>query len=157
MSQYFAKVSWVKAQNEPFLDNRYSRGHQWQFDGGLTVPASSSPHIVPLPYSIEANIDPEEAFIASLSSCHMLFFLSIAAKKRYVITSYVDEAIGMVKTDHDGKQSVTSVTLRPKTDFIGDRLPTLKQIEKMHHQAHEQCFIANSVKTKITITPQISP
>jgi len=151
MSHYVAKVSWVKPKNEAFLDNQYSRSHQWKFDGGLTVPASSSPHIVPTPYSVEANIDPEEAFIASLSSCHMLFFLSIAAKNRYVIASYVDEALGVMETNSQKKQSMTLVTLRPKIEFIGEREPTRKQIEKMHHQAHEQCFIANSVKTKVMI------
>jgi len=151
MSQYVAKVSWIKTNDEAFVDNQYSRGHQWQFDGGLTVPASSSPHIVPLPYSVEANVDPEEAFIASLSSCHMLFFLSIAAKNRYVIASYVDAAVGVMATDNDGKQSMTLVTLRPKADFIGAKIPTLEKIEKMHHLAHEQCFIANSVKTKVMV------
>lgn len=151
MSKYFAKISWQKANNETFSDNQYSRGHQWTFDGGATIPASSSPHIVPLPYSVEANVDPEEAFVASLSSCHMLFFLSIAAKRRYVIESYNDDAIGLMETDSNKKQSMTLVTLKPIVKFIGDRMPTIDQISKMHHQAHEQCFIANSVKTKIVI------
>ncbi len=151
MSQYFAKISWHKASNELFSDNQYSRGHEWAFDGGVTVPASASPHIVPLPYSIEANVDPEEAFVASISSCHMLFFLSIAAKKRFVINSYIDDATGVMERDNEGKQSMTLVTLKPNIDFIGNKTPSLEQINKMHHLAHKQCFIANSVKTKIVI------
>lgn len=91
MSKHFAKINWVRANNENYIDNKYSRGHEWTFDGGVTVPASSSPHVVLLPYSVEENVDPEEAFVASLSSCHMLFFLSIAAKRRYVVDTYVDD------------------------------------------------------------------
>ena len=149
MSEYFAKINWVRTSNENYIDNQYSRGHEWIFDGGVTVQASSSPHVVPLPYSVEANVDPEEAFVASLSSCHMLFFLSIAAKRRYVIDSYIDNAVGILEKDDEGNISMTKVTLRPKVDFFGDRKPTIEQLEKMHHQSHEQCFIANSVKTKI--------
>jgi len=149
MSEHFATVNWVRANDENYLDNQYSRGHEWRFDGGAIVPASSSPHVVPLPYSIEANVDPEEAFIASLSSCHMLFFLSIAAKKRYVIDSYLDEAIGIMGKDTDGNLSMTKVTLRPKVTFSDNKKPTLEQLEKMHHLSHQQCFIANSVKTEV--------
>jgi len=149
MSEYFATVSWNRKADESFIDNKYSRGHNWQFDGGVVVPASSSPHIVPLPYSIEANVDPEEAFIASLSSCHMLFFLSIAAKRKYLIDSYADNAIGVMDTDSDGRLSMTKVILRPKVTFAGERQPSFEQLEKMHHQSHEQCFIANSVKTEV--------
>lgn len=150
MSEYFANVHWSRADDEAYIDNQYSRGHEWRFDGGAIVQASSSPHIVPLPYSVAANVDPEEAFVASLSSCHMLFFLSIAAKKRYVVDAYVDHAIGVMEKDAEGKMAMTHVTLRPKVDFAGDKQPTLEQLERMHHQSHEQCFIANSVKTKIT-------
>jgi organic hydroperoxide reductase OsmC/OhrA len=149
MSEYFAKINWTRANDENFIDNNYSRGHEWSFDGGVIVQASSSPHIVPLPYSVEANVDPEEAFIASLSSCHMLFFLSVAAKRRYVVDSYLDNAIGIMKKDEDGNVSMTKVTLRPHVQFSGEKKPTLKQLEKMHHQSHEQCFLANSVKTDI--------
>ena len=151
MSEYSAKVTWVCGQDEPFIDNQYSRGHHWHFDGGARVPASSSPHVVPLPFSVEANVDPEEAFIASLSSCHMLFFLSIAAKRKYVIDSYTDEAIGIMEKNDDGKMAMTIVTLRPKVVFSGARQPTTEQLEKTHHQAHELCFIANSVKTEVKI------
>lgn len=149
MSEYFAKVNWLRASDENYIDNKYSRGHEWSFDGGATVAASSSPHVVPLPYSVAANVDPEEAFVASLSSCHMLFFLSIAAKRKYVVDSYVDNAVGLMAEDDSGKISMTRVTLKPKVLFSGDRQPSRSQLEKMHHQSHEQCFIANSVKAEI--------
>lgn len=149
MSEYFAKVNWLRASDENYIDNKYSRGHEWSFDGGATVAASSSPHVVPLPYSVAANVDPEEAFVASLSSCHMLFFLSIAAKRKYVVDSYVDNAVGLMAEDDSGKISMTRVTLKPKVLFSGDRQPSMSQLEKMHHQSHEQCFIANSVKAEI--------
>ena len=149
MSEYFSKVKWVRDSEEIYIDNKYSRAHEWGFDGGLTVKASSSPHVVPLPYSVEDNIDPEEAFVASLSSCHMLFFLSIAAKRKFIIDSYLDNAVGIMEKDDDGKISMTKVTLKPIVEFSGDRKPTLEQLKKMHHQSHEQCFIANSVKTKV--------
>ncbi len=149
MSQYFAKINWVRASSEKYIDNKYSRGHEWIFDCGITVQASSSPHVVPLPYSVEENVDPEEAFVASLASCHMLFFLSIAAKRKYVIDSYVDNAVGIMGEDNEGKMSMTKVTLRPYVKFSGDKQPTMEQLEIMHHQSHEQCFIANSVKTEV--------
>lgn len=149
MSKYFAKIQWVKANDENYLDNKYSRGHTWSFDGGATVPASSSPHIVPLPYSVEANVDPEEAFVASLSSCHMLFFLSITAKNKLVVESYEDNAEGIIEKDTEGKISMTKVTLKPKVIFAEHTQPTYTLLENMHHQAHEQCFIANSVKAEI--------
>ena len=153
MSDYSVTVIWNRKSEESFIDNKYSRGHNWKFDGGVSVPASSSPHIVPLPYSIEANVDPEEAFVASLSSCHMLFFLSIAAKRKYIIDSYADKAIGVMDTDSVGRLSMTKVTLRPKVTFAGERQPSFEQLEKMHHQSHEQCFIANSVKTEVVTVP----
>lgn len=149
MSEYFAKVNWIRQPNEPYLDNKYSRGHEWVFDGGQTVKASSSPHIVPLPYSVAENVDPEEAFVASLSSCHMLFFLSIAAKRKYIVDAYVDNAVGIMDKDCEGKMSMVKVTLKPFVKFSGDKQPTYEQLEKMHHQSHQQCFIANSVKTEI--------
>lgn len=134
---------------EPFTDNKYSRGHRWLFDGGLEVQASSSPHVVPLPYSVAENVDPEEAFVASLSSCHMLFFLAIAAKRGFVVDDYRDEAVGIMEKNADGKMAMTRVTLRPNVSFSGERQPSREQLEKIHHQSHEQCFIANSVKTEV--------
>ncbi|MEZ8116359.1 OsmC family protein [Vibrio splendidus] len=151
MSEYGAVIRWQKAEDEAFSDNQYSRGHTWEFDGGITLPASSSPHVVPLPFSVEANVDPEEAFIAALSSCHMLTFLGIAAKQKYVIDSYVDDAIGVLEEDESGRSSVTKVTLRPDIVFSGSKIPTAKQLEKLHHLAHKNCFIANSVKTEIKV------
>ncbi|MEZ9699504.1 OsmC family protein [Vibrio sp. 10N.261.46.E12] len=151
MSEYGAVIRWQKAYDEVFSDNQYSRGHTWEFDGGVTVPASSSPHVVPLPFSVAENVDPEEAFIAALSSCHMLTFLGIAAQQKYVIDSYVDDAIGVLEEDESGRSSVTKVTLRPEIVFLGSKVPTTKQLEKLHHLAHKNCFIANSVKTEIVI------
>lgn len=151
MSEYFATVSWNKKTSEPFVDNKYSRVHQWKFDGGAVIEASSSPHVVPLPYSCEANVDPEEAFIASLSSCHMLFFLSFAANRKYTVESYIDEATGIMQIDSNKRMSMTDVTFQPKIIFSGDKQPTKEQIDRIHHNAHKQCFIANSVKTKIHI------
>ncbi|MEZ8067654.1 OsmC family protein [Vibrio sp. FF145] len=151
MSEYSAVIRWARGDDEAFSDNQYSRGHTWEFDGGVTVPASSSPHVVPLPFSVEANVDPEEAFIAALSSCHMLTFLGIAAKQKYVIDSYVDDAVGVLEEDESGCSSVTKVTLRPDIVFSGTKKPTVKQLEKLHHLAHKNCFIANSVKTDIVV------
>ncbi|NRF25307.1 OsmC family protein [Vibrio coralliilyticus] len=156
MSDYRATIRWQRAEQEKFSDNQYSRGHQWEFDGGVCVPASASPHVVPLPYSVEENVDPEEAFIAAISSCHMLTFLGIAAKRRYVIDSYVDEAIGIMEEDDKGRTSVTKVTLRPNIVFSGSKQPDYAQLEKMHHLAHQHCFIANSVKTAI-VTEILTP
>lgn len=151
MSEYYAKVVWARGSDESYIDNKYSRGHEWSFDGGATVPASSSPHVVPLPYSVEANVDPEEAFVASLASCHMLFFLGIAAKRKFVVDSYTDNPIGVMAADDSGKISMTKITLRPDVKFAGERQPTIEQLEKMHDQSHEQCFIANSIKSEVVI------
>lgn len=151
MAEYSAQIVWQRDSGEAFTDHRYSRGHQWFFDGGMTVPASSSSHIVPLPYSIEANVDPEEAFVASLSSCHMLFFLSVAAKRKFVIEHYEDNAVGKMEKNEDGKIAMTEVTLKPKVIFSGEHQPNRDVLETMHHESHEACFIANSVKTEVKI------
>jgi organic hydroperoxide reductase OsmC/OhrA len=148
MSEYFSTVVWERKDQE-FTDNKYSRGHLWKFDGGVTVAASSSPHVVPLPYSVEENVDPEEAFVASLSSCHMLFFLSLAARKKFIVEQYRDNAVGVMGKDLDGRMAMLKVTLRPRVVFGGDRQPSLQELEKMHHQSHELCFLANSVKTEV--------
>lgn len=151
MSEYYAKITWEKSDDEAYVDNKYSRAHTWTFDGGLCVPASSSPHIVPTPYSLESHVDPEEAFVASISSCHMLFFLAFLAKRKYVVERYIDEASGLMEEDELGKMSMTRVILRPSVIFSGERIPSLELIETLHHQSHEQCFIANSVKTNIIV------
>jgi organic hydroperoxide reductase OsmC/OhrA len=151
MSEHKAILTSSRGIDEKFLDNAYSRGHEWRFDGGTVVPASSSPQVVPLPHSVEASVDPEEAFVASLSSCHMLFFLSIAAKRRFVVDEDVDDAVGVMGKDESGKIMMTNVTLRPKTKFWGEKQQTAEQLENMHHKSHEQCFIANSVKTEVVV------
>lgn len=151
MSTYRAKVIWKSDSPEAFTTNRYSRGHTWEFDGGVTVPASSSPHAVRVPYSVEEAVDPEEAFVAAISSCHMLTFLWVAAKKGFRIDAYEDNAEGVLSTDADGKQSMTEVTLHPDITWAGDTIPTAEQIADLHHAAHEGCYIANSVKTRIEV------
>ena len=148
---YKVKISWKKNSNESFLDKKYSRVHKWIFDGGIEVHASSSPHVVPIPMSDESAVDPEEAFVVSISSCHMLTFLFIAAKKNFLVESYDDFAEGIMKKNKDGRLAMTEVTLKPEIVFGGDKIPTKIQIDEMHHQAHEECFIANSVKTKIVV------
>jgi organic hydroperoxide reductase OsmC/OhrA len=152
MSTYTATIRWERG-DQPFTDNRYGRGHRWLFDGGVEVPGSSSPHSVPLPYSQANAVDPEEAFVASLSSCHMLWFLSIAAKRGFCVDSYVDNAEGVMAKNASGKFAMTRVTLRPKAVFVGNPLPTIGDIESMHHKAHTECFIANSVKTEVHCEP----
>src|SRR6266481_2687869 len=119
MSTYTAIIRWERG-DQPFTDNRYSRAHRWLFDGGVEVPASSSPHVVPLPLSVAAAVDPEEAFVASLSSCHMLWFLSLAARRGLVVDGYHDEAVGVMSKDASGKPAITRVTLRPEVHFAGD-------------------------------------
>ena len=152
MSTYTATIRW-KRGDQPFTDNRYSRGHTWLFDGGVEVAGSSSPHTVPPPYSLVNAVDPEEAFVASLSSCHMLWFLSIAAKRGFCVDSYVDNAEGVMARNAFGKFAMTQVTLRPKVVFVGDPLPAISDVDSMHHKAHTECFIANSVKTEVHCEP----
>ena len=150
MSEYKATIKW--ARNSPdFLRGKYSREHTWTFDGGVTVPATSSQHVVPVPYSNPANVDPEEAFVASLSSCHMLTFLFLAQKQGFQIDSYEDEAVGVVTKNETGKMWVSAVTLNPKIAFSGEKLPSAEDQERLHHGAHDNCFIANSVKTDVTV------
>ena len=154
MANYLATINWQRDTNQnkqDFTNNKYSRAHQWHFDGGVSVPASSSPHVVPLPYSVEQNVDPEEALVASLSSCHMLFFLSIAAKRKYIVDSYIDEAIGTMGKNEHGKMAFTEVVLHPQIVFSGEKQPTQEQVDKIHHMAHEQCFIANSVNFEVRV------
>lgn len=150
MQHYEATVAWDRA-GHPFHDQRYSRAHEWSFDGGLKVPASSSPLSVPLPMSDPANIDPEEALVAAVSSCHMLFFLSIAAQRGFVIDAYRDHALGIMERDAGGKLAMTRITLRPAISFVGHALPDAEQLNAMHHAAHQKCYIANSIKAAIII------
>jgi organic hydroperoxide reductase OsmC/OhrA len=155
MSKYTAIIRWQLDGEVDFLKNQYSRLHSWSFDGGIEVPASSSPKVVPLPMSTEKAVDPEESFIASVASCHMLWFLSIAAQKGFVVKRYIDEANGVLRKNPDGKLAITSITLYPKTKFLGERQPTHSELESLHHEAHESCFIANSIKSEITCKPKL--
>ena len=152
MASYTAEIIWVRGDQD-FLSNRYSRRHVLRFDGGVEVPGSSSPHVVPVPMSDPAAVDPEEAFVASIASCHMLWFLSIAAKKKFCIDRYADFPVGVMGRNSAGKEYVARVTLRPEVVFSGDRAPSLDELHLLHHTAHEECFIANSVKTEIRCEP----
>jgi organic hydroperoxide reductase OsmC/OhrA len=152
MSVYTATIAWQRA-GQPFTDRRYSRAHQWQFDGGLTVPGSSSPSVVPLPMSDASAVDPEEAFVAALSSCHLLWFLDIACRAGWVVDSYHDPASGVLARDAQGRLAMTVVTLRPAVRFAGDRRPDAAEIHRLHEAAHDACFIANSVRTEVRCEP----
>jgi organic hydroperoxide reductase OsmC/OhrA len=152
VARYTAIVAWER-DGAAFTDNRYSRRHRWSFDGGVEVSGSSSPHVVPLPMSDPAAVDPEEAFVASLSSCHMLTFLYIACRRGFVVDGYRDEAEGVMSRDGAGKLAMTTVTLRPRVAFGGDRRPSPEELALMHHEAHEECFIASSVKTDVRCEP----
>jgi organic hydroperoxide reductase OsmC/OhrA len=152
MSTYTVNVAWQRGDAR-FTDNRYSRRHTWMFDGGFAVPASSSPHVVRVPYSDPNAVDPEEAFVAALSSCHLLWFLSIAAGRGFCVDSYVDNAEGVMAENAAGKLAMTRVTLRPHVAFGGERTPSAEEFEAMHHEAHAECFIANSVKTEVVCEP----
>ncbi len=152
MANYTAEITWTRDGQE-FLGNRFSRRHTMHFDGGIDVPGSSSPHVMPAPYSDPSAVDPEEMFVASLSSCHMLWFLVIAVKRKFVVDRYSDSAVGVMEKNAQGKMAMTVVTLRPKVEFSGDRLPTREEVEQMHRRAHEECFIANSVKTEVRCEP----
>ena len=151
MSTYTATIRWRGNDPEAFRKGRYCRGHEWAFDGGAVVQASASPDNVPPGTANEAGVDPEEALVAAISSCHMLFFVDYARRAGFVVDSYVDEARGLMEKRADGKIAVTRVTLYPKITFSGDKLPTAQEIAKLHHRSHEDCFIANSVNTEVTI------
>jgi organic hydroperoxide reductase OsmC/OhrA len=150
---YGVTLLWKKGTDEKFTDGKYSRKHQWIFDGGAKVQASSSPHVVPLPFSDESAVDPEEAFIAALSSCHMLFFLSLAAKRNYVIETYEDNAEGTLSKIENGEMAMTVVNLKPKVTFTGSNIPPKEVIEELHEKSHKLCYIANSVKTVVNVHP----
>jgi organic hydroperoxide reductase OsmC/OhrA len=151
MSTYTATIRWTRTGDGDFAKGQYSRAHEWAFDGGLTVPASPSPHIVPAPWNDPAGVDPEEAFVASLSSCHMLFFVDFARRAGFVLDSYVDEAEGVLERRADGRMWMSRVTLRPRLGWSGDKQPDAAAIADLHHRAHEACFIANSVTTEVVV------
>ncbi|MDI6025429.1 OsmC family protein [Corticibacterium sp. UT-5YL-CI-8] len=150
MSVYTAEVSWKPDEGDHFTLGRYTRVHEIAFDGGTTLIASASPSVVPLPFSSDAAVDPEEMFVASLSSCHMLWFLDLARRAGVEILSYRDTAEGIMAKNAEGKTAITRVTLRPVVDCDGDR----SKLAQLHEQAHDACFIANSVKTEVVVEPQ---
>jgi len=153
MSEHLATVEWSRGEQD-FTGNRYSRAHDWRFDGGAVVRGSSAPTSVPEPLSDPAAVDPEEALVAALSSCHMLFFLAFAAKGGFTVDSYRDEAVGVLGRDERGKISITSITLRPAVVFSGESQPDAPAIDALHHRAHEACYIANSVRAEVTVEPR---
>jgi organic hydroperoxide reductase OsmC/OhrA len=150
MSEHKATISW-KRTSEDFLKGKYSREHTWTFDGGAVVPASPSPAVVPVPYSNPAHVDPEEAYVASISSCHMLTFLYVAGRQGFQIDRYDDEAVGTMTQNERKVPWVSKVTLNPRIEYGGAKRPTPAEEEHLHHQAHEQCFIANSIKTEVVV------
>jgi organic hydroperoxide reductase OsmC/OhrA len=156
MSLHLAEILWQRG-DQPFVDNRYSRRHLLRFDGGVEVVASSSPHVVPVPLSDPAAVDPEEAFVAALASCHMLWFLSIAARRGFRVDRYADAALGLMAADERGRPAITRVTLRPTVAFSGAVVPSDEQVAAMHEEAHEACFIANSVRTQVVCEPVLTP
>jgi organic hydroperoxide reductase OsmC/OhrA len=151
--EYKATVSWKRASGEPFTDGKFSRGHEWRFDGGVTVPASSSPLSVKLPFSKADAVDPEEALVAALSSCHMLTFLYLAYRQGFVVDSYDDDAVGVMTKNERGKLFVSKVALRPRIAFSGAKQPSADDLNQLHHHAHEECYIANSVLTEVVVEP----
>ena len=147
-----ARILW-ESNTDNFTKNQYSRAHHWSFDGGQTVLASSSPSVVRVPLSDPQGIDPEEALVAAISSCHMLTFLYHAAKGGFAVQRYEDNAEGLMGKNDEGRLAITRCTLKPLVQFAG-RQPTRSELDHLHHLAHEGCFIANSVKTEINCEPQ---
>ncbi|MBK6469888.1 MAG: OsmC family protein [Betaproteobacteria bacterium] len=154
MAEYTAQLRWQRGEHENFIDQRYSRRHTLRFDGGVVLAASSSPSVVPLPMSDAAAVDPEEMFVAALSSCHMLWFLSLAATRGQVVDRYEDEAVGVMSLNVQGRWAMTRVTLRPRVEFAGTSAPDATVLAMLHHDAHEACFIASSVKTEVRCEPR---
>jgi organic hydroperoxide reductase OsmC/OhrA len=150
MSEHRATISWTRSGPD-FLKGKYSREHTWQFDGGVTVPASASPSVVPEPYSNPAGVDPEETFVAAVSSCHMLTYLFLASQQGFLVESYQDEAVGVMNRNEKGALWVGRVTLHPQSVYSGERRPSPEEERHLHHLAHETCFIANSIKTEVVV------
>ena len=149
--EYRATIAWTRPDDAKFTDNRYSRAHTWSFDGGIEVPASSAPSSVRLPFSVEEAVDPEEALVASASSCHMLTFLYVAANAGFVVDSYRDDALGVMTKNERGKLFVSKITLRPDIAFGGDKRPSVEELASLHHRAHEECYIANSIRSEVVV------
>jgi organic hydroperoxide reductase OsmC/OhrA len=153
MSEHLATVEWSR-DGQVFSDNKYARAHDWRFDGGAVVRGSSAPTSVPVPMSDPAAVDPEEALVAAVSSCHMLFFLGYAARSGFVVDGYRDDAVGVLGRDERGRMSITAVTLRPKVVFSGEKQPDEAAIGDLHHRAHEACYVANSIRAAVTVEPR---
>lgn len=153
MSEHVATVEWSR-NGQAFSDNKYSRAHEWRFDGGAVVRGSPAPSSVPAPMSDPAAVDPEEALVAAVSSCHMLFFLAYAARGGFVVDSYRDDAVGLLARDDRGRMSITAVTLRPEVVFSGEARPDAAALDDLHHRAHEACYIANSIRAAVTVEPR---
>jgi organic hydroperoxide reductase OsmC/OhrA len=147
--EYRARITWERGI-QPFTDNKYDRGHLWTFDGGVQVPGSSAPSSVPL-YSREDAVDPEEALVAALSSCHMLFFLAFCAIKGFCVDVYVDDALGTMSKNEKGKLFISRIALKPVVTWSGAKRPTPEDIDRLHHRAHEECYIASSLRAEIDI------
>lgn len=152
---HVATIDWSGKPGEDFAAGHYSRAHDVIFDGGVSLPGSASPSVVKAPWSVEAAADPEEMLIAALSSCHMLTFLDKARRAGFVVTRYRDEAEGVMRKTPEGRIAVTKVALRPRITFEG-RQPTGEELDALHHAAHDECFIANSVKTEVVVEPPAS-
>jgi organic hydroperoxide reductase OsmC/OhrA len=152
--EYRADVIWTR-EGAVFTDNRYSRGHVWRFDGGVEVPASSSPLSVKLPLSRADAVDPEEALVAAVSSCHMLFFLGFAAKAGFVVDKYEDAALGVMTKNEQGKLFVSKITLSPNVSFSGSKRPSAEELDALHDHAHEECYIANSVRAEVVVAARL--
>jgi organic hydroperoxide reductase OsmC/OhrA len=153
MHSYTATVLWTRAADAPFKDNKYSRAHEWRFDGGAVVPASSSPLSVRVPMSNPAAVDPEEALVAAVSSCHMLFFLSYAASAGFVIDRYEDDAVGEMGKNAKGATAIVKVILRPRITWVGAP-PSAEQLDKLNHRSHESCYIASSITANVVVEPR---
>ncbi len=154
MAEHTALLHWQRGANEAFTDQRYSRRHTLRFDGGALLSGSSSPSVVPLPMSDAAAVDPEEMFVAALASCHLLWFLSLAAAGGHVVERYEDDAVGVLARNAEGRLAMTLVTLRPRVAFAGTNVPDTTALAALHHAAHEACFIASSVKTEVRCEPR---
>jgi organic hydroperoxide reductase OsmC/OhrA len=153
MSTHHATIRWFASPGEDYAKGQYSRAHSWSFDGGAIVAASAAPHIVPMPWADPDAVDPEEAFVASASACHMLFFLDYARRSGLIVTGYEDEAEGLMEKGADGKTRITRITLRPRIAYGGDA-PDPAKLDELHHKAHEACFIANSITSEVVIEPR---
>ncbi|MCC7072717.1 MAG: OsmC family protein [Deltaproteobacteria bacterium] len=154
MSTHVATIAWQR-EGAAFTGAQYSRSHRWSFDGGAEVAASASPALVKAPWSDPAGVDPEEAFVASISSCHLLWFLSLACERGFVVEQYRDQAEGVLGKDGSGRLAITTVTLRPQVEFGGERRPSIADIHELHHAAHERCFLANSLKSEVRCEPVV--